>query len=423
MENRQEEAKPAISRRNLLKTAGLLAGASVVSADTLCTCGAGAEPRRTLTNLISVRSPAYRSTIHGTTTISVEATGVKKVTVNCWGAGGTFGRDSTVGCIALNGDGRGSVAFHADEYPHGPITVRIVGFDGGNDVVDRCYLQLYNAGGVRWMQGMPKAPPPQAQGMSLVFADDFNQMPSISSSGRSTYYDHKPPNGSEDFSSIPFTGYHQPNNPFSQMDTWLRIRADANKNSTGIIASIKDYPSLGGIVAKAPCYFECRFIAPNAVGTWPAFWLLTCDNRASNGCDELDIIEAYGGNGAHEPNAYGTYMVTPHAWNQGAPGDRLQSQAFKAVHDPIRMKKFGIPSTWYQTPHIYGCKITRLYTFYYCDNIEVAHHLTLPLSKYLPFFFLVNLATGGGWPVDLSRYNGIADMYVDYVRVYAKNLT
>ena len=26
--------------------------------------------------------------------------------------------------------------------------------------------------------------------------------------------------------------------------------------------------------------------------------------------------------------------------------------------------------------------------------------------------------TGGGWPVDLSRYNGLADMYVDYVRVY-----
>jgi hypothetical protein len=34
-------------------------------------------------------------------------------------------------------------------------------------------------------------------------------------------------------------------------------------------------------------------------------------------------------------------------------------------------------------------------------------------------FFLVNLATGGGWPVDLSRYNGLADMYVDYVRVYS----
>ena len=30
-----------------------------------------------------------------------------------------------------------------------------------------------------------------------------------------------------------------------------------------------------GITAKAPCYFECRFIGPNAIGTWPAFWLLS----------------------------------------------------------------------------------------------------------------------------------------------------
>jgi beta-glucanase (GH16 family) len=68
----------------------------------------------------------------------------------------------------------------------------------------------------------------------------------------------------------------------------------------------------------------------------------------------------------------------------------------------------------------YGCKITPTDTIYYCDNIEVGRHATLPLSKQDPFYFLINLATGGGWPVDLSRYHGLADMYVDYVRVYAQ---
>jgi beta-glucanase (GH16 family) len=48
----------------------------------------------------------------------------------------------------------------------------------------------------------------------------------------------------------------------------------------------------------------------------------------------------------------------------------------------------------------------------------VGRHATLPLSKKQPLFFMVNLATGGGWPVDLSRYNGLAEMYIDYVRVY-----
>ena len=36
-------------------------------------------------------------------------------------------------------------------------------------------------------------------------------------------------------------------------------------------------------------------------------------------------------------------------------------------------------------------------------------------SKQMPIFFLINLATGGGWPVDLSRHNGVAGMYVDFV--------
>ena len=181
-----------------------------------------------------------------------------------------------------------------------------------------------------------------------------------------------------------------------------------------------------GVTASVPCYFECRFIGPNAIGTWPGFWLMT-DYMSDQvkgrkvPCDELDIIEAYGGEGPHEPNAFDTYMVTPHCWDQGAAGKALESKAFAGMHDPIRMRKFGIPSTWFETFHTYGCKITDSDTIYYCDNVEVGRHATFPLSKKQPLFFLIHLATGGGWPVDLSRYNGLADMYVDYVRVYSGN--
>jgi beta-glucanase (GH16 family) len=135
-------------------------------------------------------------------------------------------------------------------------------------------------------------------------------------------------------------------------------------------------------------------------------------------CDELDIIEAYGGEGPHTPNAFDTYMITPHCWDQGDAGKALEKAAYEALHNPIRMSRFGIPSAWYETFHLYGCKITPTDTIYYCDNIEVGRHPTLPLSKQSPLFFMINLATGGGWPVDLSRYHGQADMYVDYVRVY-----
>ena len=364
------------------------------------------------TDIISVTSPAYCSDIQGNTTIYISALNFSQLTVYCWKQGDGFGTNSTVGTVTLDKNGTGSIVFPADQYPHGPVTVRISGTSRNNS--DNCYLQLYNKGGVSWNESIP-ATPPAALGMNLVFSDDFTNL-SIGDDGtNSTYYDHKPPHGWQDFSSIPFTSFNKSNNPFSQVDSYLRIRADANKNSTGLISSLKSDNT--GFMVQAPCYFECRFMAPNAPGTWPAFWLLTVNQPSETDCDELDIIEAYGGEGNGEPNSKDLYQVTPHAWNQEGTATQLANDAFNSI-SPVSMNKFGIPSTWYEAPHTYGCKITKTETIYYCDNIEVGRHETLPVSKIRPFFFMINLATGGGWPVDLSRYNGLADMYVDYVRVY-----
>ena len=370
---------------------------------------------------VAVLSPGYCSDVRGDTRVTLAAPGFKSVTAKCWKAGGVFGADSTVATVRLDARGNGSFVFPADAYPHGPITVRISGATGS--VKDHCYLQLYNKGGVSWNEGIPEGPPPAAKGMKLVFADDFKGPLSISSTDpKATYYEHKPPNGYQDFSIHTFSGHDSPNNPFARVDSYLRIRASDKTHSSGLISSMKN--DAGGVKVSAPCYFECRFIGPNAVGTWPGFWLMTdymtgYDKlKDKTPCDELDIIEAYGGEGPGSPNADDTYMITPHCWNQGEAGKAIETKAFEGMHNPVRMRKFGIPSTWFETFHTYGCKVTESDTIYYCDNIEVGRHATLPLSKKQPLFFMINLATGGGWPVDLSRYNGLADMYVDYVRVY-----
>jgi hypothetical protein len=372
---------------------------------------------------VSVCAPDYGSDVKGDTRISLAAPGFKGVTVKCWKQGAGFGSDSTVATVILDARGEGSFVFPGDEYPHGPVTIRISGDNGS--VKDSCYLQLYNQRGVSWNEGLPNAPPPAADGMKLIFADDFKGSLSISSTDpKATYYDHKPLGG--DFSVLPFTGHDDPRNPFFQVDDYLRIRADAKKNSAGLISSLTNDGR--GIKASVPCYFECRFIGPNAIGTWPAFWLLTdYVTERKNGkpenqvpSDELDIIEAYGGEGPRAPNAFDRYQIVPHAWNQGEAGKAAEARAVNEVHPPISMKKLGIPSTWFEAFHIYGCKITETDTIYYCDNIEAGRHKTLDISKKYPHFFLINLATGGGWPVDLSRYDGRADMYVDYVRVWGQ---
>jgi hypothetical protein len=372
---------------------------------------------------VSVMSPEYCSDVKGDTRVTLAAPRFKSLTVKCWKQGEGFGTDSTVAKVSLDGKAQGSFVFPANDYPHGPITVRISGDNGL--VKDNCYLQLYNKGGVSWNEGIPKDPPPAAKDMKLVFADDFKGPLSISSTDlKATYYEHKPPNGWQDFSEHVFSNHDSPKNPFGQVDSYLRIRASDKTHSSGLISSLKNDGS--GIKVSAPCYFECRFIGPNAIGAWPGFWLMTDYMTDYNKlkdktpCDELDIIEAYGGEGPGSPNAFDGYMISPHCWNQGEAGKAIETNAEKGLHNPIRMKKLGIPSTWFESFHIYGCKITDTDTIYYCDNIEVGRHATFPLSKKQPLFFMVNLATGGGWPVDLSRYNGLSDMYIDYVRVYGK---
>ena len=373
-------------------------------------------------NQVSVTAPAYCAEVHGNTTLRIHAPGFPAVTVTSWKPGLGFGSDSVVGAAALDAQGDGAVVFPAGNYPHGPITLTLTGTSRAG--TDHCYLQLYNTGGIFWHEGLPKTPP-AAAGMALVFADDFTQPLSISSTDpKATYYDHKPPSGSQDFSTLPFTGHDSPRNPFAHIGTYLRIRASEKAHSAGLICSVKNDGS--GIKASLPCYFECRLIGPNAPGVWPAFWLMTdylTDYKTlgdKTPTDELDVIEAYGGEGPHEPNSGDKYQITPHAWNQGDAGSSLASADYAALHNPAAMHAHGIPSTWYEALHTYGCEITATDTIYYCDNIEMGRHPTLPVSKQHPFFFLINLATGGGWPVDLSRTNGLADMYVDYVRVYRR---
>lgn len=111
-------------------------------------------------------------------------------------------------------------------------------------------------------------------------------------------------------------------------------------------------------------------------------------------------------------------MIATHYWLQGPDGQSDKTQP--GFYGPIDMKKLGGGATWWETPHVYGVYIGKDDTVYYCDNVEVARHKTANLSRVEPIYFYINLAIGGtsGWKKDLSQYNGVADMYVDYVRVY-----
>lgn len=376
---------------------------------------------------IIVKSPELRSNVRGDVKVEFEAPGMTAARALCWQRpteknANPFGHDEILADLKLDAGGRGSFVFPADRFPSGPVTVRILAHNESGQKDSR-EIQIFNEGGVVWNQGIPKEPPPAAEGMKLVFEDDFDKAPSISKDGQgATYSAHKP--GGGDFSGWPFSDPEGPSKPFDQKGTWLRIHASkepGTKGRTGILSSARGDGT--GFFASAPCYFECRFTAQSAPGTWAAFWTLTKDSlikriedpKSRVPGDELDIVEAYGGVGRKNPNHPG-YSITSHFWFQTGPdGEKL-----KNINKRVPMMEVGGKSYWSTTFHTYAVKVTETDTIYYLDDIEVLRHPTNAVSKNDEHFFLINYAIGGisGWQIDLEREGNASDMWVDYVRVY-----
>ncbi|MGI5869120.1 MAG: chitobiase/beta-hexosaminidase C-terminal domain-containing protein [Kiritimatiellia bacterium] len=392
---------------------------------------------------ISVLAPAYCSNVKGDATVVFKAPGMTQARAFCWRQPtkekpGEWGHDALLADIALGDDATGSFVFHADEFPNGPTTIRIQARDDKNHQ-DYCELQLFNLGGVVWNQGIPKADPPGAKGMKLVFSDDFDGPLSISPNGNGARYAaHK--TGGGDFSGWQFSDPMGENEPFGQMGTFLRIHASkplGTAGRSGILSSLRADGT--GVCVPVPSYFECRFVAQSAPGTWPAFWTLTKGTHALDkndpafeslknmGTDELDVVECYGGYGPKNPNSGGVYHSVSHFWGQAKPAwaerqrpDGSPNPDYKPSSFRTDALKIGGRSSWSWTPHTYGLAITETDTVYYFDNIEVGRHPTGPTSLAQPAWFLVNYAIGGisGWQIDMDRYGNQTDMWVDFVRVY-----
>jgi hypothetical protein len=388
----------------------------------LCLAMVGTLPLQAATHalpgkMISVTSPTYGAQISGqTNTIIFYAPGLTGATATCWHAPDsahkeTAGYEKIIAADLKPGsDHKYAFNFLNADFQHGPIVIKIHAW--GKDTTDDCFLQLYNLGGVIWNQGLPPVPP-QAKGMKLVFQDDFNAPLSISRSGQGAVYTSVKPDGdTAEFGDGVFASYKGPYDPFLQIDSYVRIRAvkqlDAGfkdpkswkrTHTTGYLSSLRIDRT--GIMATRG-YFECRMLAPNAQGTLPGFWLMTVkDTGTGTRTDGIDIMKAYGSSSPVKPPD--TYTILSHQWSP--------------VNAPINVTH-QVTCNWYQSFHVYGCKIGPDTTVYYVDNKEVWRHATTPLCKTQPLFFMICLPLGEGRPVDLSRYNGSVDMYVDYVRVY-----
>ena len=370
------------------------------------TCAVPAEPT-TATSGPRLVCPPPGSAVGERLRVVVTAAPSASIEATAWRADANLSGTGEVASLArttTGPSGYGQIELDTQRLLHGPVTIRL-------DVAgstEPLYVQVVNNSGVR------QAPDAsgQANGMTMAWADEFVGPLSISQSGRGTTYAATKPSysGPSEFGGAVFAdpGWNTDTLGTVNQD-YLRIRAtDLPGDRPDPLNWERKY--LGGIISSAAIggsgfsaqygYFEARILGAPGKGTWPAFWALSgqslVDPKMPTG--ELDVVELYGHDGRSSCHSI-------HSWIAGTDLPEIRCVYDNGIDD------------WALQWHTYGARMTPTGTTFYVDGREVAS-LSTPISAEEPFYFMVNLSMGGGWPTDLSRTGGTADMYVDYVRVF-----
>ena len=161
-----------------------------------------------------------------------------------------------------------------------------------------------------------------------------------------------------------------------------------------------------GLFSQQYGRFEASIKIPKGQGMWPAFWMLgsDIDTNPWPACGEIDIMENIGNapaivNGSlHGPGYAPGNVTASYRLPSGALRDGFHLYAVE--WDPQQIR-FYVDSTQYAT--------------FTPSNLPSGS----PWEFNKPFFILLNVAVGGGWPGPPDQTTQFPQqMLVDYVRVY-----
>jgi beta-glucanase (GH16 family) len=144
---------------------------------------------------------------------------------------------------------------------------------------------------------------------------------------------------------------------------------------------------------------EVRAKLPAGVGTWPAIWMLGSDISSAGwpNCGEIDIMEH---RGSELNKIFGTLHYPGRSGGNADGGTKVISNATTEFHT------YSID--WSAT----AIKI------YVDDQLyhTVANSASIPFNH--DFFFILNIAMGGGFGGTVDPAFTNATMEIDYIRVY-----
>ncbi len=301
----------------------------------------------------------------------------------------------------------------------GPLPIEIYAWDtppGDNDVrVElKARAMLFVVGG-KVDPDRATEPGGPAAGMRLAWSDEFDTPLSIGSAAfrNATWFAGGKPswNGSQ-YSDALFVRANDPRQPFHQRNGFLRIRAVRDPAMadpdhwgrtwwSGHLST--GFPDGTASIALREGYAEIRMMTPSGQGAWPGFWLMDTANILSTrtyGEVEIDVVEAY----SHDPSRY---FATLHRHPGPSPADGPS----QATSQPVLVR--GNANLF----HTYGVRITHDEVVWYHDGAEVFRAPLYRADVVSPFYIMVDLALGSGWPV-VAPPAGEYELWVDYVRVY-----
>ncbi|GIG53427.1 glycoside hydrolase family 16 protein [Demequina activiva] len=345
--------------------------------------------------------PATGTQVRGDATIVVEGPPGEKVTASTWIPVSGTGRMVEVAEAVVDAQGRAVLTFATERMPHGPFAVRLSVRASETPL----YVQLFNRDG-KDLVAKDHAPP----GLTLQFEDTFDGPLQVSDYGDGAVYASTKPegNGGSEFGGAVFANPEDGRGLLASLDGVLRIRAEPLEGedprgwdrgyASGLLSSMR----VGGSGFSAQYgYFEARILAPGGRGTWPAFWML--DSTSSMDADapssEVDAVELYGHNTLGSCHALHNWPAIDHegtgveCFDRNGHGD------------------------WALEWHTYGVHIRPDGAEYFIDGAPITTRSGL-VEDASPYYFMLNLALDGGWPVLLDPNGGTVDMYVDWVRVY-----
>ena len=183
---------------------------------------------------------------------------------------------------------------------------------------------------------------------------------------------------------------------------------------TGADGVKRDYTSARlkteGLFTQAYGRFEARIKIPFGQGIWPAFWMMGDDLQKARwpNCGEIDIMENIG----KEPSiVHGT----------------IHGPGYSGASGPSSSFSFKKAERFADQFHVYAVEWEPgTIRWYVDDNLyKTITPSDLPAGKKWvydhPFFLLLNLAVGGGWPGNPDGTTVFPQtMLVDYVRVYKR---